>query len=807
MRFLLFHCQMSCILNSAVSLINYEWSLLNESRCEMLSRFSTVIQNAVDALAPPVPLLDDFTYHWKMVMKFYVNKDTVCKTIIESTNIPAHLDQLLKILLEEEAASHESGTAGPCLEYLLQHRLLDLLTTLACTDCPPGMRPFTLSFIRRLITQLKHPLLPHISVYGPIQRLISLCNGRLASPTESVEIQFLCALCGLMCTNPHLTNIFSNQQTTEGRRLSTSSSLSSASLDGARPTSGAGAPQNINMCDCEMGGDILSCSCAQAHDSDTKADSAGTAQMGSTVDFSTHNSGEPHGVAASPGPSSPAQSNKSSESSGKVLLLEALLSFLHSADSRVVVKACEGVMVMASLPSDVFAHSVACRSDLCSILVSKLNALFAAIPPDIDPNDLDDMQVNWGLDSPVWTESSQFPGCRQVAAFLGWLDYCDQLVRESHPIIGNALASCVRLEFLDCVLGPALLEPGGADEVLITAFISKCLKHVSAPALLSEFLYWLVGDSREPELPGMSTSPVRQHLLNNCFHERDEVSLETLRLFEVLLEKPSEHVLYCLVLVYLTARNYYDVSASDSLIGSWSDEDERERQRESPLLDFSPGSSPVSRTLAPSSINKIINSFIFLLPQHLHSTTDPDESGYEQYVQDADRQYQSCIARCACYAWPTEATFPEPAEYDDSHSSDSCPEADHGHHFYEGPFLRMLFTRLPYEINLQLTGLVSHLAMLPHPYLHEYLLNPLLPVHSEANSLFSVLQLVAGELVSQVPTIKNYKHLLNSTRQKLLGDGDDVQEEENSLLESVVVLEEFCKEVAAITFVKFHHSS
>jgi hypothetical protein len=33
------------------------------------------------------------------------------------------------------------------------------------------------------------------------------------------------------------------------------------------------------------------------------------------------------------------------------------------------------------------------------------------------------------------------------------------------------------------------------------------------------------------------------------------------------------------------------------------------------------------------------------------------------------------------------------------------------------------------------------------------------------------------------------------------------REEENSLLESVVVLEEFCKELAAITFVKYHHSS
>jgi len=52
---------------------------------------------------------------------------------------------------------------------------------------------------------------------------------------------------------------------------------------------------------------------------------------------------------------------------------------------------------------------------------------------------------------------------------------------------------------------------------------------------------------------------------------------------KVLLEKPHEHVLHCLVLVYLTARSYYDSSASDSLIASWSDEeDERERQRDSP---------------------------------------------------------------------------------------------------------------------------------------------------------------------------------------------------------------------------------
>ncbi|GFG34105.1 hypothetical protein Cfor_10051, partial [Coptotermes formosanus] len=526
-------------------------------------------------MAPPASLLEDFTYHWKMVMKFYVKRDAVSKTVIESTNIPSHMDQLLKILLEEEEVSHESGTTGPCLEYLLQHNLLNLLATLACTDCPLGMRQFTLCFIRRLITQLKHPILPHVSVYGPIQRLVSLCNGRLASPTESAEIQFLCALCGLICKNPQLASVLGSQQATE-ERLSTSSDQGSTTYEGARPTvsetmattetvpysmSHSMTSHSTSPC---FNSD--SCSCAEACDSSVKDinKEKGVAQTGdtnTTAGSPTCNSPNACDLTPSSISSSPAQSSRSSVASGKVekfLLLEAVLSFIHSADSRVVVKACEGLMVMASLPSDVFARSVVCHSDLCTVLTNKLKILFAAIPPDIDPNDLDDMQVNWGLDSPVWTENSQFPGCRQVAAFLAWLDYCDQFVRESHPIIGTALAGSIRLEFLERVLGPALLQPGDSNEVLITAFISKCLKKVSAPALVTgmhvsvcinrrksacapvdksyycaaECLYWLVGENREPELPGLSTCPTRQHLLNNCFHGRDEVSLETLRLFE-----------------------------------------------------------------------------------------------------------------------------------------------------------------------------------------------------------------------------------------------------------------------------------
>jgi hypothetical protein len=32
-----------------------------------------------------------------MMMKFYIKRDAVSKTIIESTNIPAHLDQMFKV--------------------------------------------------------------------------------------------------------------------------------------------------------------------------------------------------------------------------------------------------------------------------------------------------------------------------------------------------------------------------------------------------------------------------------------------------------------------------------------------------------------------------------------------------------------------------------------------------------------------------------------------------------------------------------------------------------------------------------------
>lgn len=59
----------------------------------------------------------------------------------------------------------------------------------------------------------------------------------------------------------------------------------------------------------------------------------------------------------------------------------------------------------------------------------------------------------------------------------------------------------------------------------------------------------------------------------------------------------------------------------------------------------------------------------------------------------------------------------------------------------------------PYDVNLQVTAVLSKLSLLPHPHLHEYLLDPYINLAPGCRSLFSVivrvrrsLRLVPGSL-------------------------------------------------------------
>lgn len=255
-------------------------------------------------------------------------------------------------------------------------------------------------------------------------------------------------------------------------------------------------------------------------------------------------------------------------------------------------------------------------------------------------------------------------------------------------------------------------------------------------------------------------------------------------------------------------------------------------------------------------------------------------------MQDANRHYQTWIKKTHGFSWPVEAIWPD--------SGDSSPLAgtsvepplstsgaaglmtvvplapmkqpkkqrnpkyttdgsqtnaidlqtcgDSGiseESFYEGPLLKLLFSHVkqmntqPYELNLAVIAILSKLALFPHPYLHEILLNPEIPVAAGATTLWSVMQFLARQLLSEIPRVDGFQEKIKDTGRRLLsnpplyhkdcgeaGDagcvgesaaaGTAVEEEEDEindpLFESIVVLEEFCKELAAIAFVKYHHA-
>lgn len=136
-------------------------------------------------------------------------------------------------------------------------------------------------------------------------------------------------------------------------------------------------------------------------------------------------------------------------------------------------------MVLASLDDPSFAQTVA-RSELSSIISNRLENLFNAIPAHVDYLEIYSVDVTWGLDSPLWTKEKKFPGCRQVAAFFMWLDYCDQLIKEAQMELAETLARTIRVMFFERIVTPALADH---HVVLITALVTKCLKEMTSSIL------------------------------------------------------------------------------------------------------------------------------------------------------------------------------------------------------------------------------------------------------------------------------------------------------------------------------------
>ncbi len=110
--------------------------------------------------------------------------------------------------------------------------------------------------------------------------------------------------------------------------------------------------------------------------------------------------------------------------------------------------------------------------------------------------------------------------------------------------------------------------------------------------------------------------------------------------------------------------------------------------------------------------------------------------------------------------------------------------------------------------------MISKLALFPHQNINEYLLDPTLPIAKGTRTLFGILHKLVDELQISVQGVSNLRDKLQLTRKALLGETDNNLDEvvlidnENTtrILEALIVIEEFCKELAAVSFVKYHNT-
>ncbi|XP_031947904.1 protein FAM160B2 isoform X2 [Corvus moneduloides] len=704
----------------------------------MLSRLGALLQQAVETREPSVDLLEAFTEHWKGITGYYLEA-TDESIPARQTDIPWRLRQMLDILVYEEK-QRPAGETGPCLEYLLQHKLLETLGTLGKAEYPPGMRQQVLLFFGRVLGQLQHPLLHYLNVHRPVQ-LLQLSGDRLGSGTEKEEMQFAAVLCSKIQQDPSLLPYI-----LEGKNI----------LNGRRAPEPPDNPRE-------------------------------------------EGSEHPPGPAASSPPAKPSPPRRDSN------LVTCLVGLCRSKKSRVALKARENLLLLAGLSQEAAATCLVRGSALCQLLTGHLCDLYSAVPAGTDPADV------LAMDRASWRSQGDgagaagFPGKESLAEFLGWLDFLDELVLGAHPLVADAITEAVEEKFFQGILQPQLLQMSELAVLGATAVLTGTVRQLRAPTLLNRLVLFLLGPHRHPETPGDTPHPLRAQLIDRCDHLCDEISLASLRLFEELLRKPHEHVAHNLVLRNLEARAYLQSGphAPEERGPPETDpeEDGLDLEEDPYFTDGFPDDfgttknpSPASAPSGKGQVSEVVSSFLCLVPEEAKTSSCMEEGGYDTYVHDALGMVQACRASAAPWGWPST---PRPL--------DSCqPRVA----FYEGHFLKVLFDRMsrildqPYSLNLQVTSVLSHLAAFPHPHLHEYLLDPYLNLAPGCRSLFSVLVRVIGDLMQRLQRVPHSRAKLLLVRQQLLGLVPGEQMDHTVLFKGVVVLEEFCKELAAIALVK-----
>lgn len=246
---------------------------------------------------------------------------------------------------------------SPCMEYLVQEKVLAALALHARADRPLGIRQHVYIFLVGVLNHLHHTHLHHAPIHKPLQVMVRISCETRASPYEAEEIEFLSTLCEKIRQDSSIILLYIQP-------LALTGAVSSGYTpeDSLPPT-----PSHINM---------------------------------------------------SPNNSDPVSVVALEKSQPKFPLVDALLNLCHSADSQISATAHDCLVGIASVREGQSSSTIARYTLLPHYLATRLVIATDNIPADTEPALIEDVpssekvrtEGNENSDSDDEEVIGEFPG-------------------------------------------------------------------------------------------------------------------------------------------------------------------------------------------------------------------------------------------------------------------------------------------------------------------------------------------------------------------------------------------------------------
>lgn len=188
--------------------------------------------------------------------------------------------------------------------------------------------------------------------------------------------------------------------------------------------------------------------------------------------------------------------------------------------------------------------------------------------PPIEPRDIEETEAyEWGEvaarlnaedDDYTW-----FAGKQELKQALCTWEFLDRMILESHHVFAAPMARAIRRKVLEVTLKPLLTKQVQEDATLsFNAFLAKLITYSESGQLKQQLMRFILGkhesmgaaeeddDDYDP-FPGISLKKGKRSatsssvmntydlLLDRCNHVSDEITTNTLRLFDSCFQSPD----------------------------------------------------------------------------------------------------------------------------------------------------------------------------------------------------------------------------------------------------------------------------